>query len=112
MYGGHCPVQVYLHKIGKALTPICQLCGEGVSNILPHFACVCPKFREVRTSAHNQVLRVITFVLARIMGLKWKMSEETCMKNTGLTLSPVKAASVFQAQQRLVEEYSQRLIQW
>ncbi len=42
--------------------------------------------------------------LARIIGRKWKMFEETCMKNTDLTLSPVPAALVAQTQQRLVEE--------
>ncbi len=36
------------------------------------------------------------------------MFEETCMKNTGLTLSPVPAALVAQAQQRLVEEDPER----
>ncbi len=30
-------------------------CQEGVPESLTHFACVCPKFREARTSAHNQV---------------------------------------------------------
>ena len=103
------PVQEYLHRIGKAPTSICLHCGEGARETLTHFACVCPKFREARTSAHNQVRRVITFFLARILGRKWKMFEETCMKNTGLTLSPVPAALVAQAQQRPVEDDSERL---
>ncbi len=77
--------------------------------VLTHFAMVCPKFREARTSAHDQVRRVITVSLARIIRRKWKMFEETCMKNTGLTLSPVSAASASQAQQRLVEEDPERL---
>ncbi len=106
MYG---ELQVYLHKIGKAPTPICWHCGEGVGETLTHFACICPKFREARTSAHIQVRRGITFFLARIIGRKWKMFEETCMKNTGLTLSPVSAAALSLAQQRRVEADSQRL---
>jgi ribonuclease HI len=97
------PVQSYLHKISKAQTPICLHCGEGVKETLTHFACVCPKFREARTSAHNQVRQVITFFFARTIGRKWKMFEETCMKSTGLILSPVSAASIAQARQRLVE---------
>ncbi len=76
---------------------------------LTHFACVHRKFHEALTSAHNQVLQVITFFLALIIGWKWKVFEETCMKNTGLTLSPVPAALVPQAQQRLVEEDPERL---
>jgi ribonuclease HI len=103
------PVQEYLHRIGKAPTSICRYCEGDVRETLTHFACVCPKFREARTSAHNQVRRVITFFLARIIGRKWKMFEETCMKNTGLTLSPVPAALVAQAQQRLVEDDPERL---
>ncbi len=85
------PVQEYLHRIGKAPTSICRHCEDGVRETLTHFACVCSKFREARTSAHNQVRRVITFFLARIIGRKSKMFEENCMKNTGLTLSPVPA---------------------
>jgi hypothetical protein len=64
---------------------------------------------QARTSAHNQVRRVITFFLTRIIELIRKMFEETCMKKTGLTLSPVSAALVAQAQQRLVEDDSKRL---
>jgi hypothetical protein len=105
-------VQEYLHRIGKAPTSICLHCEGGVCKTLTHFACICPKFchfLEARTSAHNQVLQVITFFLACIIGLKWKLFEETCMKSTGLTLSPVHAAWVAQAQQRLVEEDPERL---
>ena len=54
------PVQVYLKRIGKAQSPICLHCWEGAPESLTHFACVCPKFREARTSAHNQVRDVIT----------------------------------------------------
>jgi hypothetical protein len=80
---------------------------------------LCPKFREARTSAHNQVLQVIIFFLACIIGRKWLVSldgngkrlkkvQETCMKNTVL-LSPVSAASLSQAQQRLVDYDSECL---
>jgi hypothetical protein len=103
------PVQAYLHKIGKMSTPICLHCGEGVSETLTLFVCVCPKFSDAQTSAHNQVWACIasdSFFLTCIIGQKWKMFEGTC---TGLILSPVSAASISQAKQRLVENDSQRM---
>ncbi len=87
------PVQSYIHKINKAQTPIGLPCGEGVKETLTHFARVCPKFCEARTSAHNQVRQVITFFLARTIGWKWKMFEETCMKSTGLILCRFNSSS-------------------
>jgi len=56
------PVQSYLKRIGKAQSPICPNCCSGAIESLTHFACVCPKFREARTSAHNQVRNVITII--------------------------------------------------
>jgi hypothetical protein len=38
---GTYPVQAYLKHIGKAQSPICLHCGEGVPESLTHFACVC-----------------------------------------------------------------------
>jgi hypothetical protein len=103
------PVQSYLHMINKAPNPLCLHCGEGVRETLTHFACVCPKFREARTSAHNQVWRVITSFLARAISRKWQMFEETCMKNTGLILRSVSAASIAQARQRPAERDTERM---
>ena len=64
------PVQTYLKRIGVSKSPICLHCSEGVPETLTHFACVCPKFREARTSAHNQVRTAITLLLHSIMGLE------------------------------------------
>jgi hypothetical protein len=62
------------------------------------FACICPKFREARTSAHNQVRQAITSFLFRTLkiGRKWKtpVFEETCMKNTRLALRSLPAISI------------------
>ncbi len=53
--------------------------------------CVCLQFREAQTSAHNQVLKVISSYLIRWVGPKWTVHEETQMGNMGLTLSKVPA---------------------
>jgi hypothetical protein len=76
------PVQAYLHMITNLL------CGEGVKETLTHLACVCPKFREASTSAHNQVRRVVTVILTSTTGRKWQMIEETRMKNMLQFLEP------------------------
>lgn len=83
---GTYPVQVYLKRIGKAQSPICLHCNTGTPESLTHFACVCPKFREARTSAHNNVRDVVTSFLSSTLGSEWTMFEETRMSNTGLIL--------------------------
>ena len=50
------PVQTYLHRTGKASSPLCLHCSSNEDETFNHFTSVCPKFREARTSAHNQVL--------------------------------------------------------
>jgi hypothetical protein len=65
---GTYPVQTYLKRIGIAKSPICPHCPEAVPESLTHFACVCPKFREARTSAHNQVRDMITSFLSNNVG--------------------------------------------
>lgn len=82
------PVQVYLKRIGISQSPNCLHCGSGVTESLTHFACVCPKFREARTSAHNQVRNIITSFLDSTLDAEWTLFEETRMANTGLTLRP------------------------
>jgi hypothetical protein len=53
---GTCPVQSSHRgrQIPHLSTPFCS------SSTLTHFVCVCPKIREARTSARNQVRNVIT----------------------------------------------------
>ncbi len=94
------PVQTYLHRIGKAPSPLCPHCNSRVDETFTHFTSVCPKFREARTSAHNQVRRVITAFLARNIGRRWKMFEEKSLKSTGLVLRPVSATSVARARKQ------------
>ena len=83
---GTYPVQTYLQRIGVAQTPICPHCDEKVPESLTHFACLCPKFREARTSAHNQVRDVITSFLISTLRPEWTLFEETRMEKTGLIL--------------------------
>ena len=85
---GTYPVQVYLKRFGKAQSLICPHCCSGTIESLTHFACVCPKFREARTSAHNQVREVIKSFLDSALNTEWTLFEETRMANTGLTLRP------------------------
>jgi hypothetical protein len=44
---------------------------ERVPESRTHFACLCPKFREARTSAHNQVRDVITSFLTATLRPEW-----------------------------------------
>jgi hypothetical protein len=108
------PVQTYLHSIGKASSPLCPHCSSNVDETFTHFTSVCPKFREARTSAHNQVLRVITAFLIRNIGRRWKMFEESSLRSTGLVLRPVSTASVAQARRQPTDdlESEQDLGRW
>ncbi len=94
------PVQVYLNRIGVVTSPTCPHCVEGIPESLTHFACVCPKFREARTSAHNQVQNVITSFLTSTLGSEWTMFEETRMARTGLILRPTSQATIDQLGRR------------
>ena len=91
------PVQSYLKRIGRAQSPCCLYCADGTPETFTHFACVCPKFREARTLAHNQVRRVITSFLQRSVGPAWRVVEETRMGQLGLRLRPVAISRIAQA---------------
>ena len=93
---GTYPVQTYLKRIGKAQSPICPHCDERAPESLTHFACVCPKFREARTSAHNKVRNVVTSFLNSTLGPEWTMFEETRMSHTGLLLCSTSQATAEQ----------------
>jgi hypothetical protein len=81
-----CPVRTYLLLIGVAQTPTCPHCDKRVPESLTHFACLCPKFREARTFAHNQVRDVITSFLTSTLRPEWTLFEETRMAKTGIIL--------------------------
>ena len=91
---GTYPVQTYLQRIGVAQTPTCPHCDERVPESLTHFACPCPKFREARTSAHNQVRNVITSFLTSTISPEWTLFEETRMAKTGLILRSSDSSSL------------------
>ncbi len=88
------PVLAFLYRIGQAPSPLCPCCNSRENEALAHFTSVCPRFREAQTSAHNQVQQVITEFLARNIGLRWEMFEESSLKNKGLVPRPVSATSV------------------
>jgi ribonuclease HI len=91
------PTQTYLHRVGLAASQLCPFCSSAVPETLAHFACVCPQFREARTSAHNQVRRVVTSFLTPLLQSHWTAYEETQMQHTGLTLHLIPAARVAEA---------------
>jgi hypothetical protein len=80
-----------------ANSPMCPHCTEHVPETLTHFACVCPRFREARTSAHNQVRQAISSLFPKIIDSNWKVLEETRMGNMGLILRTVPATLVARA---------------
>ena len=93
------PTQAYLMRVGLTKSRVCPYCPAGAPETLTHFACVCPQFREARTSAHNQVRQVISALLSRYVGSAWRVHEETRMGHLGLTMAKVSAAVVTNAGQ-------------
>jgi len=81
------PVQLYLHRIGKAKSPHCPYCGTSQLETLTHFACVCPQFREARTEAHNQLRTVLASHLRRALAADWQLLEETPLAKSGLRMA-------------------------
>jgi hypothetical protein len=108
------PEQTYLKRICAVGSPTCPHCDEGTPESLAHFACVCPKFRDARKSAHNQVRDVITSFLNSALRSKWTMFEETRMSRTGLVLQPTSSTTTNQLGRRqpdwvLVSETHKRI---
>jgi hypothetical protein len=88
------PTQTYLHRVRLAPTQFCPHCTTPEPETLTHFACICPQFREARTSAHSQVRTALTSFLILLVRPQWKVCEESPMSRTGLILRPVSAARV------------------
>ncbi len=70
------PVQTYLHRIGAVQLQQCPHCSVNASETLTHFACVCPEFREARTSAHNHLHKVVTARLKSSLPEDWHTLKE------------------------------------
>jgi hypothetical protein len=65
------------------------LCERGTgesAETLTHFARLCPKFREAKTSAHNQMRQAISSLLIPVVGPHWVVLQEFQMDITGLRL--------------------------
>jgi hypothetical protein len=95
---GTYPVQTYLKRVGLADSPTCPHCTEQVPETLTPFASICPRFREARTSAHNQVRQAIFSLFPKIIDPNWTVLEEIRMGNMGLILRTVSATLVARAQ--------------
>ncbi len=76
---GRYPVQAYLYRINVAKSPDCPFCPR-TRETFTQFACICPKFHEARTAAHNQVRTLITLLLLKCLLDRWKLYEETPME--------------------------------
>ena len=61
---------------------------------MTHFACVCPKFREALTAAHNELRAVVAACLKSSLPEDWHTVEEKCLAATGLRLEKVRAEEV------------------
>ena len=59
---------------------------RGFLNLSLTLCVLCPKFREARTSAHNQVRDVIISLLTFTLQSEWTLFEETRVANTRLAL--------------------------
>ena len=91
------PVQTYLHRIGAVKSPHCPHCSDNAIETLTPFACVCPKFREARTAAHNQLRAVVAASLQSSLSEDWHTFEEKSLAATGLRLQRVRAGEVLLA---------------
>ena len=106
--------EAILSRIKIAKSPICPHCSDVVPESLTHFACVRPKFREARTSAHNKVRIVITSFLNSTLGANWEIFEETRMSKTGLKICSTPQATAEQWGRRqpdwvLVSQHHKRI---
>ena len=81
------PTGTYLHKIRKRPSNVCPYCSMAVPETLGHFAGVCPKFHDARTSAHNMCWERVSSFLAHRAPPIWQFQWNTPMKSSGLTLS-------------------------
>ena len=91
---GTYPVASYLHKIGKAVSMLCQHCSSGANETLSHFLSVCPRFHDARTAAHNQIRARLSSSVKRHLPSTWKLYEEAAMLRTGLRMRPVSSVRV------------------
>ena len=87
------PTATYLHRIRKVESNKCPYCTLEVPETLTHFMCVCPKFREARTAAHNRAWTQISNFFVNNLVDHWQFYIETPMGCTGLRLQPVQLGS-------------------
>ncbi len=81
-------------------SPLSSHCSDNAIETLTHFACVCPKFREARTAAHNQLSAVVAACLKSSLSedwLHWHTFEEKSLVATGLPLEKVRVEEVLVA---------------
>ena len=84
------PTAAYLYRIGKTQSSVCPHCAMEATETLGHFACVCPRFREARTAAHDKAWGTISSFIASRAGNHWQFYWDTPLMCTGLELSPVR----------------------
>ena len=86
--GGNFPTADYLHRIGRGASRMCSFCSAECKT-LTLFACVCPRFKDARTKAHDRVWSKITQCLRTSLSSDWRLLVETPIAKAGLELLPV-----------------------
>ena len=70
------PTATYLHRIGVVGSSVCPYCTMGVDETFTHFACICPRFRQARTAAHNRAWWIIAGAIRSHLDSGWRMFVE------------------------------------
>jgi hypothetical protein len=55
LWSGHVPLNKYLHKIGKAVSPMCAECGKEES--VHHYLLTCKRYEELRRKMEHKLSR-------------------------------------------------------
>ena len=105
---GTYPVNAYLYRIKKEMSPNCTFCDRGDRETISHFLGVCHKFHHARTAAHNQLRQVLFKLLQKHALADRKLVEETPMYLTGLRLKEVPTAEVQQGGRAVQDAQIQR----
>jgi hypothetical protein len=91
------PTASYLYRIGKVPSPVCTHCNLQVPETTGHFACVCPKFHNARTAAHDLSWAPITHFIAKHAGPDWTFQWGKTMASSGFNLESVSVEGTAQA---------------
>ena len=90
LMSGTYPTATYLHRIGRTESNICPHCDHRVPETPGHFACVCPKFHNARTVAHDLCWENVSSFIEKHSLLSWRFQWGKSMASSRLNLVPVR----------------------